>query len=94
MFVQQINFATDDGEAMMALATEWGHDAVQNGTVVGEHLGADTDHPGQYCWMVMFESAEAAQQNSDRPETAAFSARFSELCSDGPTFRNLEIVER
>jgi len=94
MFVQEINFATDDAEAMMALASEWENDATQNGTVKGAYLGADTDNPGQYSWMIMFESAEAAQQNSDRPETAEFSGRFSALCSEGPTFRNLEIIER
>ena len=93
MFVQEINFATDDPDAMLALASEWGADAMNNGTVKGFHLGADTDNPGQYSWMVMFDSAESAQQNSDRPETAAFSGRFTQLCSDGPTFRNLEIVE-
>ena len=93
MFVQEINFATDDVEAMLALASEWGADAVDNGTVQGFHLGADADQPGRYCWMVMFESAESAQRNSDRPETAEFSSRFSALCSEGPTFRNLEIVE-
>lgn len=92
MFVQQINFATDDPEGMVALADEWAEDAMSKGTVVRTGLGADIDHPGHFVWIVYFESEEAARQNSERPETADFSARFAAMCSDGPTFRNLDIV--
>lgn len=92
MFVQQISFATDDPDRMFALAEEWATDAMSDGTVLRTGIGADRDHPGRYQWIVYFESADTARQNSDRAETAAFSARFSELCSDGPTFTNLDIV--
>ena len=92
MFVQQINFATDDPESMLALATDWADDAITNGNVVRTCLGSDADNPGHFAWIVYFESAEAAQQNSDRPETAALSERFAALCTQGPTFRNLNIV--
>lgn len=92
MFVQQINFATDDLERMLALAGEWAADAIDNGTVIRTGIGADRDRPGHFEWIVYFESAETAQHNSDRPETADFSRRFSELCTEGPTFVNLDIL--
>jgi len=94
MFIQQIKFATDDPDTMLALASDWADDAISNGTVVRTGVGADTDNPGRYVWIVYFDSAEAAQQNSDRPETAAFAGRFSALCTEGPTFQNLDMVRR
>jgi len=39
------------------------------------------------------ESAEAAEENSTRPETGAFAEQFASLCSDGPTYRELDVVE-
>jgi hypothetical protein len=92
LFVQQINFATDDPDEMLALAAEWADEAIGRGTVVRTGIGADAAKPGHYAWIVYFASAEAAQQNSDRAETAAFSARLSAICTEGPTFRNLDIV--
>lgn len=92
MFVQQINFATDDPDGVLALAAEWADDAVNLGNVVRTGIGADADHPGHYAWIVYFESADAARHNSGRPETTAFSERFAAMCTEGPTFRNLEIV--
>ena len=94
MFIQQISFATDDLDAVLALAADWAADATTNGTVRRTRIGADVDKPGRYVWIVDFESAAAAQQNSDRPETAAFSERFSALCTEGPTFQNLDIVRQ
>ena len=92
MFVQQINFSADDTDAVIALAGQWADDAINNGTVLRTGLTADLDQPGQYAWIVYFESAEAAQQNSERPETAEFATRFAELCTNGPEFRNLDVV--
>ena len=94
MFVQQINFATDDPEGVLALAEEWAADAVDNGTVLNTDFGVDADNPGQHVWMVHFETAESAQQNSDRPETGKLAARFSAMCSEGPAFRNIEVIRR
>ena len=38
------------------------------------------------------ESAESAAENSARPETAARAAEFTALCSEGPTFREFDVV--
>jgi hypothetical protein len=89
MFVPQISSATDDPEAVLAL---WAADAITKGTVVRTDIGVDAENPGRHVWSVQFDSAESAQQNSDRPETAAFSERFSALCTEGPTFQNLDVV--
>jgi hypothetical protein len=67
-------------------------DATTKGTVVRTDIGVDAETPGRHVWSVQFGSAESAQQNSDRPETAAFSERFSALCTEGPTFQNLDVV--
>ena len=92
MFIQQINFATDDPEGVLALAEEWAADAITNGTVLRTDFGVDTDHAGQHVWLVHFESPETAQQNSDRPETGELAARFSAMCTEGPTFRNIDVA--
>jgi hypothetical protein len=42
---------------------------------------------------VWFESAEAAGENSERPETDAFATEFAAMCTDGPTFRDFDVVE-
>ncbi len=94
MFVQQIDFATADTEGVLALAAEWAEDAMGKGAVAQTGIGADVDDPGHFVWMVYFESAEAARRNSDRPETAAFAERFTAMCTEDPTFRNLDVVRR
>ena len=42
---------------------------------------------------VWFESADAAAENSGRPETGAFSAEFAALCSEGPDFQEFDVSE-
>ncbi len=94
MFIQQINYVTDDPDGVLALAAEWADDSINKGTVVRTGIGADVDKPGHFSWIVYFDSAEAARQNSERPETAAFSERFAAMCTESPTFRNLDLVRR
>ena len=92
MFVQLIECATDDAEGLVAVANEWSADAIGTGTCLRGEFGRDSNDPSRFVMLAYFESAEAAQENSDRPETAAYAERFGALCTDGPSFRDLTIV--
>jgi quinol monooxygenase YgiN len=92
MFVQQFECATDDAEGLIAILDEWSTDAIGVGTAIRGEMSRDVDDPSRFVVVVHFESAESAQQNSDRPETGEFAQRFGALCTDGPTFRNLNVV--
>ena len=55
-------------------------------------IAADRDRPGYYLNLVEFDSYESAMENSNRPETAEFSAKMAELCDGPPRFYNLDVV--
>jgi hypothetical protein len=42
--------------------------------------------------LVEFPSYEAAQANSDHPETAQFAQSLAGLCRVPPSFRNLDVI--
>ena len=90
--IQSIEFATEQRSEMHDLMTRRTADAIGTGTAQRSTLAEDTSHPGRFVLAVAFESAESAALNSERPETGAFAAEFSALCSDGPTFREFDIV--
>ena len=54
--------------------------------------------PARSHWCIEGDSLDGpaerglATKNSERPETGAFAAEFSALCSEGPTFREFDIV--
>ena len=90
-FVQTIAVNAADPEALAALMTEW-HEA-EHGTAPGyqgSRLLADRDHPGRYLMVIDFASAEEAERNNDRPETAQWGAKLTELISSEPLFGNYE----
>ncbi len=57
-------------------------------------LGRRCDAGDRYIWIVYFESAEEAGHNSERSETGGYSQRLQTMCSEGPTFVDLEIFAR
>ena len=91
-FIQSIEFATEQRSEMHELMTRWTSDAIGAGTAQRSTLAEDRSKPGRFVLAVAFESAESAAQNSERPETGAFAAEFAALCSEGPTFREFDIV--
>jgi quinol monooxygenase YgiN len=91
-FIQSIEFATEQRDAVLELMKRWTADAVGNGTALRETVAEDRAAPGRFVVAVTFESATTAAQNSDRPETGAFAAEFTALCSDGPVFREFDTV--
>jgi hypothetical protein len=43
---------------------------------------------------VTFPSKEAADQNNALPETAPAAEQMASLATDGPSFSNIEVIER
>lgn len=52
---------------------------------------ADRDRPDTYLMIVEFDSYESAMENSRRPETSEYAAKFAALCDEPPVFRNLDV---
>lgn len=92
-FIQTIEFVTEQREAVLELMARWNADASENGTAQRATMVEDRSSPGRFLTAVWFESAEAAAANSDRPETGAFAEQFAALCTEGPTFREFDVVE-
>lgn len=92
MFVQMIEFTCHDRRALEELADEWSSDAMGEGTVQRAVLGSRSEAGDRYVWIVYFESAEEARRNSERPETGGYADRLEAMCSEGPTFIDLDIV--
>jgi quinol monooxygenase YgiN len=91
-FIQSIEFATEQRSELHDLMTRWTSDATGPGTAQRATLAEDRSNPGHFVLAVAFDSAESAAENSARPETGAFAELFTALCSDGPTFREFDIV--
>lgn len=91
-YVQIIEFSTDDPEGVMALHEEWLSATVGRRTVTRDVLVADRDQQGRYLALVEFPDHDAAQVNDQLDATTHFSEQVTKLVSDGPTFRNLDVV--
>ena len=94
VFIQTMEFATEQRDEIFELMGRWSADAIGNGTAQRGTMAEDRSAPGSFVMAVWFESLDAAAQNSDRPETAAFAQQFASLCSKGPTYRELDVVAR
>ena len=92
MFVQVIQGRTSDSGQVRAQLDKWVED-VAPGAVgwLGTTSGVTED--GRVIALARFESAEAAQQNSDRPEQSAWWEGMAAVFSDEPVFHNSSSVE-
>jgi len=92
MFVQVIQGHVSDAAQVRAKIDEWVAE-VAPGAVgwLGTTSGVTED--GNLVALVRFESEEAAQQNSDRPEQSAWWEQIAALYTDEPTFHNSTSVE-
>jgi hypothetical protein len=91
MFVQVIQGRTADPAAVRAAMDRWNAELAP--TAVG-FLGATagvTDD-GRFVNIARFESADAARQNSERPEQSAWWAETSQLLDGEATFHDSEDV--
>ena len=92
MFVQVIQGRTSDSGQVRAQLNRWVQE-VAPGAVgwLGSTSGVTED--GRVIALARFESEEAAQQNSDRPEQTAWWKEMAALFSDEPVFHNSSSVE-
>jgi len=92
MFVQVIQGRTSDAGQVRAQLDKWVKE-VAPGAVgwLGSTSGVTED--GRVIALARFESEEAAQLNSDRPEQSAWWQEMAALFSDEPVFHNSSSVE-
>jgi quinol monooxygenase YgiN len=88
-FVQTIEIETTDDQAVRDHLAAW--DREQAGIAPGYQgcrLLANQDAPGRFLIIVDFSSPEEAEQNNQRPETAAWADKLRGLVTGEPTYRN------
>jgi hypothetical protein len=87
MFVQVITGHVSDATKVRAQLDKWVAEVAPNAVGwLGSTSGVTDD--GQVVALARFESEEAAQQNSDRPEQTAWWEEMAELFTDEPVFQN------
>lgn len=92
MFVQVFQGPVADADAVRALMDEWVTDLSPGAEGwLGSTGGVTGD--GELVVAARFESAEAAQRNSDRPEQGAWWSKVAAQLTDEPVFRNSTAVE-
>lgn len=87
MFVQVIQGRVSDAAAVRAQLDKWVAEVAPGATGWLGSTGGVTDD-GQVIALVRFESEEAAQANSDRPEQGAWWEGMAALYDGEPTFHN------
>jgi hypothetical protein len=92
-FVQIMRFRTDDFDTLSKLTEQYRADTVGRSTSTSEVLGRDLD-TGEYVVMVTFPSKDAADINNALPETGAMAEAMSGFTTEGPSFSNVEVIER
>ena len=91
MFVQVVQGRTTDAEALRAALDRWVQDLAPGAVGwLGSTAGVTED--GQVIAMARFESAEAAERNSRRPEQTRWWTGIEELLEGQATFRDSENV--
>jgi quinol monooxygenase YgiN len=91
-FVQLIEFKTGDIDAFNRVLDEWLAKTAGTRTAEKATQTRDRDSDRTYVHIVQFPSYDAAMENSNRPETAEFSAQLAKVCDGPPTFRNLDVL--
>ncbi len=92
MFVQVIQGQVSDAAQVHAQLDEWvARVAPRAVGWLGTTSGVTDD--GKLVALARFESEEAAQQNSERPEQSAWWEQMATLFTDEPTFHNSTSVE-
>lgn len=92
MFVQVFQGPVTDGSQVLELMDEWVRDLSPGAEGwLGSTTGVTDD--GTLVALARFESPEAAQRNSDRPEQGAWWQRMEALFTAEPEFRNSTAVD-
>jgi len=90
--MQIIDYETDHQAEILAAAGGQIRDAIDNGwpRIV---VTTDRDNPKRYAFVVEFPSYEEAMATSGSAQTQAFAKAMADLCTSGPTFRNLDVSQ-
>lgn len=92
MFVQVIQGQVRDAAQVRALMDRWKEELAPGADGwLGSTAGVTDD--GTFIALARFESAEAAQRNSDRPEQGAWWEQVAAQFTEEPTFRNSVTVD-
>jgi hypothetical protein len=91
-FVQIIEYRTSRIDEVRAVIDKY-RSAMEGSLAVRGTATKDRDRADTYLNIVEFDSWEAAQENSARPETSAMAQELSALCDGPPTFYNLDVME-
>ena len=92
-FMQIIEFRTSDIEELRRINEEWRQATEGKRTARRELLARDHSDPSRYVAVVFFDSYESAMDNSDLPETKAFSEQLLKASNGPPLFYDLDILE-
>jgi hypothetical protein len=92
MFIQVIQGQVSDVAGVRAQMDRWNEDLAP-GAVGWLGTTAGVTNDGQLIALARFESEEAAQQNSDRPEQGAWWEQMAALFSGEPEFHNSTTVD-
>jgi hypothetical protein len=93
VFIQVINFRTSKVDEGRKLADEFRTRTEGKRTVRRGFLTQDREDKNNLFNIVLFDSYEAAMQNSELPETQELAGKLAALCDGPPSFYNLEVLE-
>jgi len=92
-FSQHIVVYASSEEALTDLMTAWqDDDAADAPGFLGGRLLRFRDKPGRYVIQADFETWEAAERNSERPQTQSWAARLAAVIEDEPKYENLDVL--
>src|SRR5258705_11828127 len=90
-FIQLIDYETDRAaDVAKAMRAAMAQNPPDLGFVRMEQT-QDHDNPRHFVTIVEFQSYEAAMNNSGRPETDMMARELASMCTNGPTYHNLDV---
>jgi quinol monooxygenase YgiN len=92
-FIQLVEYTTSRPEEVAEVVAQW-KQATQGKRTARRILSTrHHDNPDRYCEIVIFDSYEAAMENSQLPQTQEYARKLGELVDGDLTFRDLDVVE-
>jgi hypothetical protein len=96
-FVQIVEYETERPDEIAAVMNKRRDDAMAAGEqppFIQLLATRDRENPKRYLAIIEFPSYEQAMANSERPETDAMAKELAALCTRGPIYHNLDVIDR
>ncbi|MEV0271404.1 MAG: hypothetical protein HOV71_16515 [Hamadaea sp.] len=96
-FVQIVEYETERADEIAELMGKRRDEAMASGErppFTQLLVTRDRDNPNRYLTIIEFSSYDEAMANSDRPETDAMAKELAQLCTRGPVYHNLDVLDR